>query len=168
MRAGLDIKNCPPGAGKTLGGPYLPARRQVKTSEKVSNISLNVNEIWPNKTSYSPKITLIDQSSKTEIKQEDTADYIGASLAQNLTDPWTYEGTIADRHIGNIEVNNDEILKICKDIDINKGSSIPNISGKALRAMAWNSLSVTIRKSQTYISLKDLLNKKLISEIVPN
>ena len=34
-------------------------------------------------------------------------------------------------------------------------------------AMAWNSLSVNIRKSQTYISLKDVLNEKLISEIVP-
>ena len=35
-------------------------------------------------------------------------------------------------------------------------------------AMAWNSLNVVIRKSQTYIILKNILNEKLISEIVPN
>ena len=35
-------------------------------------------------------------------------------------------------------------------------------------ALAWNSLSVSIRKSQTYTLLKDLLSEKLISEIVPN
>ena len=35
-------------------------------------------------------------------------------------------------------------------------------------AMAWNSLSVVIRKSQTYITLKNVLNEKLISDIVPN
>ena len=33
-------------------------------------------------------------------------------------------------------------------------------------ALAWN--SVAIRKSQTYIILKDILNEKLISEIVPD
>ena len=36
----------------------------------------NINEIWPNKESKSTKITLIDNDSKLEIKQEDTADYI--------------------------------------------------------------------------------------------
>ena len=35
-------------------------------------------------------------------------------------------------------------------------------------ATAWKSLSVVIRKSQTYITLKDILNEKLISEIVPD
>ena len=34
-------------------------------------------------------------------------------------------------------------------------------------AIAWNSLSVAIRKSQTYSILKDLLNVKLIAEVVP-
>ena len=35
-------------------------------------------------------------------------------------------------------------------------------------ALAWNSLSVAIRKSQTYLSIKDLLNEKIVTEIVPN
>ena len=34
-------------------------------------------------------------------------------------------------------------------------------------AIAWNGLSVAIRKSQTYSILKELLNKRLIAEIVP-
>ena len=33
--------------------------------------------------------------------------------------------------------------------------------------LSWNSLSVAIRKSQTYLILKDLLNVKIIAEIVP-
>ena len=35
-------------------------------------------------------------------------------------------------------------------------------------AIAWNALSVAIRKSQTYLTLKDLLNEKILAEIVPN
>ena len=34
-------------------------------------------------------------------------------------------------------------------------------------AITWNSLSVAIRKSQKYSILKDLLNVKLIAEVVP-
>ena len=34
-------------------------------------------------------------------------------------------------------------------------------------AIAWNSLSVAIRKSQTYTILKDVLNEKLISQNTP-
>ena len=34
-------------------------------------------------------------------------------------------------------------------------------------AIAWNSLSVHIRKSQTYITLKDILNERIILGIVP-
>ena len=34
-------------------------------------------------------------------------------------------------------------------------------------ALAWNSLSVQIRKPQMYIVLKDLLNQQLIAAIVP-
>ena len=81
----------------------------------------NVHDIWPNKKSASPKITLIDQDTKKEIKQEDIATYInkyftgiGSSLAQNLTDPWVYDGIVADRHVNSIEVNVIEVLKICK------------------------------------------------------
>ena len=105
----------------------------------------NVKEIWPNKKANSPKITLIDQETKTEIRQEDTANYIyhfftniGPSLAQNLNEPWSYEGIVSERHISNIEVNNVEILKICQDIDTNKRSSIKNISSKALKdSLIW-------------------------------
>ena len=100
----------------------------------------NVNEVWPNKKSNSSKITLINQDTNVEIKQEDTAEFInqyftniGPSLAQNFNEPWNYGGVIADRHIDSIEVNEIEILKICKEIDINKSSSIPNISCRILR-----------------------------------
>ena len=34
-------------------------------------------------------------------------------------------------------------------------------------ALAWNSLSVLLRKSQTYTVLKDILNRDLTAAIVP-
>ena len=34
-------------------------------------------------------------------------------------------------------------------------------------ALAWNSLGVVTRKSQTHLSIKDVLNEKVIAEIVP-
>ena len=40
---------------------------------------------------------------------------------------------LADRHLNNIDVNIAEVLKICKDIDVNKGSSISNVSSRALK-----------------------------------
>ena len=121
-------------------------KNEMNTNTNVSKkIWRNVKEIWPNKKANSPKITLIDQDTKNEIRQEDTANYInqfftnvGPSLARNLTEPWSYDGIISQRHINNIEVNNVEILKICHDIDTNKGSSIKNISSKALKdSLIW-------------------------------
>ena len=50
-----------------------------------------------------------------------------------MTQPWIYEGVAADRHIDNIEVNEIEVLKSCKEIDMNKLSSIPNISSRVLK-----------------------------------
>ena len=51
----------------------------------------NIHDIWPNKKTTTPTITLFDQTTKIEIKQEDTADYInrfftgiGPTFAQNL------------------------------------------------------------------------------------
>ena len=35
-------------------------------------------------------------------------------------------------------------------------------------ALAWNSLSVQVRKAQTYMNIKDMLNQQLITAIVPN
>ena len=50
-----------------------------------------------------------------------------------MNEPWAYEGIIADRHVDNIVVNEIEVLKICKEIDVNKSSSILNISSRALK-----------------------------------
>ena len=91
----------------------------------------NIQEIWPNKKANSSKIILIDQDTQMEIKQEDTAYYInqfftgiGPSLAQNLNDPWEYNGIVADRHINYIDVNEIELTNLFKEIDVNKSSSI--------------------------------------------
>ena len=35
-------------------------------------------------------------------------------------------------------------------------------------AVAWNCLSVTVRKMQTYLSIKDYLNTNILTMIVPN
>ena len=100
----------------------------------------NLHDVWPNKKSNSTKITLIDQTTKNEIAQEDTATYInkyftgiGPTLSHNLHESWEYEGITADRHLSNIIVNPEEIVKNCKEIDIHKSSSVEGISSKVLR-----------------------------------
>ena len=35
-------------------------------------------------------------------------------------------------------------------------------------ALAWNSLNVQVRKAQTYMNIKNILNQQLITALVPN
>ena len=47
--------------------------------------------------------------------------------------PWEYKGIVADRHLHDIIVNRQEIDKFCKEIEITKSSSIPNLSSRILK-----------------------------------
>ena len=85
-------------------------------------------------------MVLIDQETKKEIPQEDTASYINrffTSIVPNLSsetkEPWIYEGVTADRYLFDIEVNTLELQKICKEIDVHNSSSVDKISSRILK-----------------------------------
>ena len=58
---------------------------------------------------------------------------IGPKLAANYQDPWSYTGKIIENNIPDIRTNRVEVLKLIKDININKSSAIPNLSSKVLK-----------------------------------
>ena len=99
-----------------------------------------INQILPDKATKHQNISLIDQDTGLEIDNDQTADYIntfftniGPKLAQNLTEPWHYDGSDSDRHIHDIILTPAEILTFCKEIEIYKSSSVPNLSSRILK-----------------------------------
>ena len=59
---------------------------------------------------------------------------IGPSLASNMTDPWLYNGYMFDCILhDNFYIENDELLKLLREIDITKSSAIDNISSRVMK-----------------------------------
>ena len=88
------------------------------------------------------KIILSDLETADIIPDSDTADYmndlfanIGSKLAANFDKPWHSDGLGNDNNmlIDDIEVENEEVLKLCKDIDVNKSSCINNVSSRKIK-----------------------------------
>ena len=83
---------------------------------------------------------LVDTDTGTDIKEEDTAQFIndffvniGPNLASKCDLPWRFDGKVCERDLENIETNLDEILKLCKEINVNKSSCVENLSSEILR-----------------------------------
>ena len=100
----------------------------------------NIQGLIPNKGTKTSDINLIDQISKSEIPYDETASFIndffvdiGPSLAQNCDRPWTYVGPQVGNHLENVSTNIEEIIALCKNININKSSCINNLSSEILR-----------------------------------
>ena len=59
---------------------------------------------------------------------------IGPSLAANMTDPWLYTGYVFDCILyDDFHIENDELLKFLREIDITKSSAIDNISSRVIK-----------------------------------
>ena len=100
----------------------------------------NIQNVLPqNNNSTINEFSLIDHESQESIKFENTATYIndfltniGPSLAQNCNLQWEYTGNHIDEDLTDITTNEEEIVKLCKLININKASCIDNISSEIL------------------------------------
>ena len=55
------------------------------------------------------------------------------NLAKNCQMHWFYSGNESVGSLSDIETTKDEIIDICKNININKASSVDNISSEVLR-----------------------------------
>ena len=58
---------------------------------------------------------------------------IGPTLAATFHEPWNYSGKLIENNINNISTDRIELLKLIKEIDINKSSAIPNLSSKVMK-----------------------------------
>ena len=54
-------------------------------------------------------------------------------MAKDCTQPWQYSGDVCENLLADIETTPAEIIEICKNININKSSSIDNLSSELLK-----------------------------------
>ena len=101
----------------------------------------NIQNVLPNNKNGSRVFfDLLDKDSNTPVRTEDTANFInsfftgiGPKLARQYDTRWDYTGVNTDKTLANIRTNIDEVMKLCNDINIDKSSSILNLSSEILR-----------------------------------
>ena len=101
----------------------------------------NRKEVLPIGSKSNKKLILFDEETSDEIQDTDTANYIndflahiGSKLAVDFNTPWYFDGVEHnDDYIENIIVTRDEVLKICREIDVNKSFCIENVSSKVMK-----------------------------------
>ena len=101
----------------------------------------NIQNILPNKKNKTPNtFDLFDFNNEAIIDNNKTADFIneffvniGPNLARGNDETWNYSGAHTDLVLDDIYTNLDEIIKLCKEININKASCIDNLSSEILR-----------------------------------
>ena len=100
----------------------------------------NIQDIFPQKSKSNKNIILTDTDTDQTIDSDKVADYIndfftniGPNLALNCNRPWAFYGIESNNNIDNIETSPEEVLEVCKKININKASCVDNLSCEILR-----------------------------------
>ena len=93
----------------------------------------------PTHTHNNKPISLLNDTDQT-IETENVAHYInqfftdiGPNLAKNCQMDWFNSGNESVGSLSDIETMKEEIIDICKNININKESCVDNISSEVLR-----------------------------------
>ena len=99
-----------------------------------------INSILPSHNKGSSTINLIDTKLNKPVPREQTATYInnffstiGPNLAKKFKDPWIYEGSENEATLDNMSTTIDEVIKLCKEIDVNKSSAMENLPSKVIK-----------------------------------
>ena len=99
-----------------------------------------INSILPSHSKGSSTINLIDTKLNKPVPREQTATYInnffstiGPNLAKKFKDPWIYEGSENEATLDNMSTTIDEVIKLCKEIDVNKSSAMENLPSKVIK-----------------------------------
>ena len=100
----------------------------------------HIQDVLPNSKSTTENIKLVNKNTGIPIEDKDTATFIndffvniGPNLAKYCNEPRSFAGTESLNEVNEIETNDKEITELCKDININKASSIDSISSEILR-----------------------------------
>ena len=85
-------------------------------------------------------LRLVETSTGKEVTENETASYIndffvniGPNLAKKCNQNWSFKGRPCAAMIEEIETNEDEIIRLCKSLNINKASCIEHLSSQILR-----------------------------------
>ena len=99
----------------------------------------HIQEVLPTNTHSNKPISLLNDDEQI-IDTENISDYtnqfftdIGPNLAKNCDLDWVYSGNECVGSLSEIETTREEIIDICKNININKVSCVDNISSEILR-----------------------------------
>ena len=94
-----------------------------------------MSSILPKKKSNGGKIWLKNGMDGEEVEERETADFIntfftniGPELAQKHNEPWTYYGLDSQETIPGITTNQEEVTKLCKEINNMKSLGIDLLS----------------------------------------
>ena len=116
--------------------------------ENLENNMGNQKKFWKNIQNVIPSskkknignFKLTDQVSGIDIDENDTAQYIndffvniGPNLASKCDQPWRFDGNPCPNNIDSIFTDVDEIIILCKDINVNKSSCIEHLSSEIIR-----------------------------------
>ena len=87
----------------------------------------------PSKTKRT-NINLVDAETQRPLTREETPDYVNkyvatiGQLAKDFSDLWPFDGVPASTTMDVIKTNDEEVKKICMNIDVSKASSVSNVS----------------------------------------
>ena len=100
----------------------------------------SVKSVIPDDKGNKNKLFIIDGINNKNVVPEELPDFvnnyfagIGPTLASKITGNWNYNGVRSDIELHDIVVNEIEILKICKEINVNKSSSLKNVSSRVIK-----------------------------------
>ena len=99
-----------------------------------------VKTVIPDKKNSNSKYHFLDSNKQDYVSHENLPNFvnnffadIGPNLAKKSKGDWTYQGTRSDIILHDVVITEEEILKTCKDININKSSSVSNLSSRILK-----------------------------------
>ena len=99
-----------------------------------------VKQVIPDSKSKNNKMFLIDEVTNNNVEPQELPDFvnnffadIGQNLANQLKGNWSYSGITSDVILRNVIVNEIEINKACHEINVNKSSSIKNVSSRIIK-----------------------------------
>ena len=127
-RVGRDIEN--------LRAEFLKRQQEVHSADPKKFWRI-ISSIVPGKKCKSGGIWLKHSVTKEEIKEEDTANFIneyftniGPDLAKRYNRDWIYYGETLQNSLEGFIVDQDELHKLCKEINPLKSSGMDNIPAK--------------------------------------
>ena len=106
-------------------------------SKKIWN---SIKQVIPDAKKNKDRMFLIDTITNKEVEPNELPNFInnffadiGPNLARNITGNWVYSGVTSDIELHDVVVNEIEISKACHEINVNKSSSIKNISSRVIK-----------------------------------